>query len=370
MDILFVTSRHPPFDTRIYHKMFLSIKNAGFDIKILLPNQVFLSQKNEYFISFKGFSGHWLNLINNFLIVLRCLTIKPNIIFFFDPDLLPFFVVYKLLSNTSIVYDNHEDYPSYIMIKDSIPVWARKLVRLLFLIFFKLGKSIFEFITYADPFTTGIDLSNPKEVVIYNFPIIEHFPDQKKEYDLIYPGSIDLGVCERLLKIAEKLDESTERIIVFMIIGRDVTPSNRELIERYQRDHFHTKIILKHNLLYDEVQEYISRSRIGLNPLPFVEKFRKNIPIKLFEYLMHSIPILASDLRPISMFLNKTKGNFCIKEDNYSYYYSENIIRILNDYSIYSELAKQNYKILEENWNWNKSEETKLIHITNSLISK
>ena len=71
MDILFVT-HHPPFDTRIYHKMFCTLKKHRFDVKILLPNQKELSQKDDDFISFKGFSGFWLRVLNDILLLRHC----------------------------------------------------------------------------------------------------------------------------------------------------------------------------------------------------------------------------------------------------------------------------------------------------------
>ena len=367
MDILFITSRHPPFDPRIYHKMFCSIKKAVGDVKILLPNQVNLSKNNNDFISFDGHEGSWSSLFNNLIILKRCFSLRPKVIFFFDPDLLPFMELYKLLSNTSIVYDNHEDYQSYIMMKETIPVWIRKLVRVLYVIFFKFGKWTFDYITYADPFTSGIDLQKLNEEVIYNYPIIEYYPEQEKKYDLIYPGSIDLSVCQRLLLIAEELDKTCQKKLNFLIIGRDVSDVNKELIKEFNLNHKNVSIIFKEDLSYDSVQEYISQSKIGLIPLPSVDKFSRNIPIKLFEYLMHSIPILASDLRPISYFLNETEGNFCIEEEKFYQSYSEKVLEILNNYSNYSGAAKRNLKILEEKWNWNKTEERKLLEIIQTL---
>lgn len=366
MEILFITSRHPPFDPRIYHKMFNSLKKVGLDVKILIPNNVMLSKENDDFISFDGHKGHWLSLMNNFKILIRCFSLRPKIIFFFDPDLLPFMEFFNLFSKTSIVYDNHEDYSSYIMMKESIPVWVRKFVKVFFELFFMIGKRTFDFITYADPFTSGIDLKNPKEQVIYNYPTIEFYPEQEKKFDLIYPGSIDLSVCQRLLAIADELDKISLHEIKFLIIGRDVNDTNKRQIEEFNRNHEKIMIHFKEDLPYEVVQEYISKSRIGLIPLPHVEKFKKNIPIKLFEYLMHSIPILASDLPPISLFLSKTEGNYCIKDENYSSSYSVNIIKILDNYPQYLEIAKSNYKILKENWNWNKSEKSKLLKIIRS----
>lgn len=363
IDVLLITSIHPPFDTRIYHKMFLSIKNAGFNAKILLPNQSDLAISNQDFLSVKGFKRKSLRTLNNLLLLKRCFSIRPKLVIFFDPDLLPFMIFLKLFSSSSVIYDNHEDYAGYIMIKESIPDWLKKVVRNFYLFFLSLGNGFFDYIFYADQFTMGDTYKKSNQIVIYNFPIVEEFPTLGKKYDLIYPGSIDLTVCQRLLKIMEVLDSEAVRKIKFLLIGRDVNAANRSLIEEKKKALKKVHIEFMEDLSYELVQTKISESRIGLVPLPDVQKFRKNIPIKLFEFMMHSIPVIGSDLPPISYFLNETEGNYCIKEEGYNYSYSEKIIHILDNYSSFSKMAKRNYLLLKERWNWKKTEEPKLLKI-------
>lgn len=367
LDVLLLTSVHPPFDTRIYHKFFCSIKNAGFTTKILLPNLSDLAISNEDILSVNGFHRKSLRILNNLLLLFKCFSIRPKLVIFFDPDLLPFMLFFKLFSGASVIFDNHEDYSGYIMIKESIPFWLRNVVRKSYLIFLFFAKRIFDYIFYADPFTMGKPSDKFKQIVIYNFPVIEDFPAIRKKYDLIFPGSIDLTVCQRLLNIMEALDDQSDGEVFFLLIGRDVSSANRSLIEEKQKELQKVNIEFLEDLPYDTVQVKISESKIGLIPLPDVEKFRKNIPIKLFEFMMHSIPVIGSDLPPISCFLKETEGNFCIEEEGYDRAYCEKIIHILANYSSFSEMARRNYLIMKENWNWEKTEEPKLINIISKL---
>jgi glycosyltransferase involved in cell wall biosynthesis len=361
MDILLITSVHPLFDPRIYYKMFCSLKNNGFEVKILLPNQVKLSNEDKEFDSFEGRSGKWSRLFNNFNLIKRTGLLKPKLVIFFDPDLLPFMLIYKLLFRSIVIYDNHEDYPSYIMVKESIPVLMRKIIRFTYNIIFKIAKHGLDKIIYADQFTTGINRKKTNEVIIYNYPIITESLSAEKKYDLIFPGSIDLGVCQRLLRIAEELENFTVRKIKFLIIGRDVSEANRTLIIKCVEKLQNVKIIFIEDISYDSVQKHISESKIGLLPLPDIEKFRRNIPTKMFEYMLHSIPILASDLPPIRYYLKNAEGNYCIEEEKYYCSYAEKILEILSNYPDFLEAAKNNKYLVREQWNWNKTEEPKLI---------
>jgi len=366
-DILLVTSVHPPFDTRIYHKFYCSLKKENFKIKILLPNQLDLAYNNSDFISFKNANSLFKRACVYFKILKKCKKIKPSIIIFFDPDLLPLMILYRIFSKTKVIFDNHEDYPSYLMLKKSIPIGLRHLCKIVFLFFFKISEVTLDFILYSDQFTAGYSKEKHKQNIIYNFPIVTDIPKKTKKYDLIYPGSIDLDVCQRLMKIAEELNK-LQRQIKFTILGRDVSDESRSVIQGFSCKFQNVKLLFIEDVSYKSVQEFISESRIGLLPLPNIEKFRKNIPTKLFEYMLHSIPILASDLPPISYFLEKTNGNYLITEKCYQKSYATSISEILADYDVFRKKCKTNFKILEQRWNWDKTEKPKLIKIISKLL--
>ena len=130
----------------------------------------------------------------------------------------------------------------------------------------------------------------------------------------------------------------------FQILGSDALKSNVE-------------IIFKEDLPYEEVQEYIAKTKIGIIPLAPLKKFYRNIPTKMFEYMMHSIPQLASDLPPISFYLNQTSSGFCIGEEMYAVEYADKISEIIKNYPKYSKFAKQDKQFLYEKWNWLPSQD-------------
>jgi len=329
-----------------------------------------LSNENKDFISFNGFQGRFSRLFNDFILFKLCISIKPKLVIFFDPDLLLFMGIYKLLFNTKIIYDNHEDYPSYIMVKESIPLWIRRIIKLAYIVNFYVAKHMLDYIIYADQFTSGINLRKSNEIIIYNYPIVTNISTVEKKYDLIYPGSLDLSVCQRLLSIAEELERTSAEKIKFLIIGRDVSDTNRIFINSFIKKLQNVEIIFFEDLSFTSVQKYISESKIGLIPLPDIEKFRRNIPTKLFEYMLHSIPILASDLPPISYFLGSTDGNISIKEEKYYCSYAKKILEILGNYFSFSEASKGNFNLLREKWNWNKTEEPKLLKMIHDLVGE
>jgi glycosyltransferase involved in cell wall biosynthesis len=61
---------------------------------------------------------------------------------------------------------------------------------------------------------------------------------------------------------------------------------------------------LRGRMSHSDVPAWIRSGRIGLVTLQPIEKFMKNIPSKMFEYWACGLPVIGSDLPPISRFLS------------------------------------------------------------------
>ena len=341
MDILFVT-HHPPFDTRIYHKQFCSLKNHGFDVKIMIPHQKELSQQNDYFISFSGFSSRVFRILNDLLLLFHCRFINPKLIIIFDPDLAPFFLWYKIFSRSVIIYDNHEDYPSYMMEKEYLPTIVRRLLKLFYQFLERIIPSIFDYVIYADIFTPTYykNINKTNVSVVANYPIVKDLKNLEKKYDVIYPGSLDANY-QMVIQIMIELDSRCKQKIKVLIIGRNVSHAIREKIKECSARLNYVELTFLIDQKYNFVQCAIEKSKIGIVPLPLLEKYNRNVSTKLFEYMMYSLVIVASDLPPNRYYLANSKSGFCISEDNFSIKYAEKIIDILGNYTDYLEYAKK-----------------------------
>ena len=365
MRIAIVTSVHTPFDIRIYHKQYTSLKKRYKDITIIVPNQVELAKKDRTFISFRGFENFWLRAVNNFIIMTKCVRLKPGLIIFHDPDLLPFMISYKLFNPARIIYDIHEDYPNYFLQNEKLPGILRKLIKNIYIVFEKTAKQTLDHLIYADHFTAEFYHKNfrKKISVVYNYPIVKEYRRTEKIYDLICQGSLHGGVHKRLLNILEELDKNSDREIKCMIIGRNASDQIKNEIRQLSQKLIHVKIIYDEDIPYSEVQEYVEKARIGLTPWPQTKKFDRNIPTKIFEYLMHSIPQVASKTPSIFHYLQWTESGFCIEHQDYAAGFAVKILDILHNYSEFEARAKTDYEMLKKQWTWNPKEEGKFLDI-------
>ncbi len=371
LDILFITSAHPPFDPRIYHKMFLSVKKFKYSVKILLIDKKDLSNIDNDFLSIKSPRIKFSRLISNFLLVKKSILLKPKLVIFFDPDLLPFMLFHKLFSGSKVIYDNHEDYPNFIMENHRFPLFLRIIIRFFYVFFEKIGFLLFDQLTYADQFTPDYYKKIPDEriTILHNYPIISNYEKREKIYDVIFPGSLDL-CYKRILNIIDECEKIECLNLKILVIGRNVSIRIQDEINDYSKHLKRNSLIFLMDKTYDEVQNYIEMSKIGITPLAPIKKMENNIPTKMFEYLMHSIPQLASDLKPISYYLHQTQSGYCVPEKDFAKLYAQKIYEILRNYDSFLKFAISDKNTLNELWNWENEEEILKSLLENILGTK
>ena len=364
--ILFVSSSHPPFDTRIYHKMFFSLKRRYKNIKILISHKNELANRKKDFITFSMRGGLIGKILSYVSIYYRIKKYKPNLIIFFDPDLLPLMLLIKNIFKPKVIYDNHEDYPNFISENKKFSNLEKKIIRTCYIFFEKIGYYTFDYIIFADNLTPkNYDVKNKNISIIYNYPIFENFqPLIKYEYDVIFPGSIDL-CYDRILKIIKATNEysNLNQKIKFLVIGRGVSINIVREMEDYVKNFNNVKLDLFFDLSYASVQKYIQKSKVGIIPLAPIKKMHNNIPTKLFEFLMHGKPQVASQLPPISQYFNHMKSGFLVREENYPFNYATKIVEILKHYEKYKKNAMLDRKLIKDHWNWSRDGDNKIIKV-------
>lgn len=367
MKILIATTVHSPFDPRVYYKQFISLKKQYADVHILLPRSRSLSALSDDFYTFPVPDGRINRFLTSFYLLRELRQRKADLIIIHDPELLPIFLYFALLSKTPVIYDVHEDYPNYFMQKEYLGRCTQKAVALLYRLLERTAYKFFAGFIFADHFTRDKYFAGKsKTVVIYNYPLLVKRSQLKKEYDLIYPGSLHSGLHVRLLAIADELEKRKKPLRLY-IIGKNVSPEIRDDVERARSRLKYIDILFDADLTFKQVQELIGRSKIGLIPLPPTDKYKNNIPTKLFEYLLNGLPQIGTDISSISFFLGNLHCGFCIKEDHYAVDYANKVEFILNDYDHFQKLACAESSVWLAKWNW-AVEEKKLFSFVDETM--
>lgn len=361
MKICILTTGHPVLDNRVFYKQALSLRKKYDDITLIAPDEggEYLEQGIKV-IGVKKANSLYGRFKLGDTVVEKAIAVKADVYHFHDFELIyKVWKIQKALPNCKIVYDVHEHYPDMMSMSKKIPRLLRPLAT------FIVDKSeIFwakrydQIITADDAVKERFDPYNKRVDVIYNFSDFEPKEvEMEKEYDVIYQGGITLERGAFNLVQAIHILKDTFPEIKMVFVGPFNDPQGQKIVEEYIQEHaLEENIIFTGRVPHVEVEDYIRKSRIGAVTLLPVPKYYKNIPIKQFEYMSCGIPVVGSNLPPITRFLESHNSGLIVDPTK-----PEDIAKafriLLKDPKLAENLGENGVKAVKEAYNWGKMEE-------------
>lgn len=297
--ICHLTSVHPVFDTRIFHKEIKTLARAGYDVTLIAQhnkNEIIDGIKIVALPKPKNRFERFIKL--DYLLYKKALQQKTDIYHFHDPELIPWVLKLKKKTGAKIIYDVHEDIAKQILSKDWILKILRKIISYLFNFFEKKIARKFDFLIVA---SKHILYNFKKEKInnielIANYPIIKYFvkneaiSNKKNITSIIYIG--DIIEIKGIKIIIESL--------AFI-----KTPIKLILIGKFYNKQFEKQIknlsLWKNNVEYlgeipiNQAAKKLEIADIGIVCIYPIKRHMKLFPVKLFEYMAARLPIVASN---------------------------------------------------------------------------
>lgn len=285
-----LSSVHTTFDTRIFYKISTSLVKAGYDVDLIIQHS-----KDE---QIDGINIKCLPIAQRKLD--RPLKIIPRLFFkaikypkgtifhFHDPELIPIGFILKIMGY-KVIYDVHEDVPRDILTKGWIPKFARKIIsKTIGEIEQVLSRKLDSVITVVPIITERF---GRKAVEIRNYPILqqnEHNEVEKQNY-IVYVGSL----TERrgLINMVEALEYAKSNFS-FKIGGTfgDKTFENTLIKQSLEKNVEYLGWVSQLDL-----KPLLEKANAGLLTLKAIPSHLISLPVKLFEYMLHELPVIASD---------------------------------------------------------------------------
>jgi len=231
----------------------------------------------------------------------------PEVIHCHDFDTLPVGLLWGKLKKVPVVYDAHEHYAE--LVRPRLRGW--------------IGTSVFKIISHSE--NTGAKYSNAVITVDdilgdsfkkfnKNVHIIGHYPNKKfsdthnpvftrQVITLLYVGriSIDRGALIYIDIIRHLKALNIPAILVFAGI---ITPAADSQVIIQHMGGIEDSIILKGWIPYQNIRELYLSSDIGLSILMPIPRYILAVPVKLFEYMAHGLPVIASNFPNITAIVN------------------------------------------------------------------
>ncbi|KAB5488838.1 MULTISPECIES: glycosyltransferase family 4 protein [Flagellimonas] len=305
--ICHLTSPHPRYDTRIFYKECVSLAAEGYDVSLIVADGK--SNEVRFGVNIIGVPKP-NNKISRLLfttkhIYKKALEVDAQIFHFHDPELIP--VGLKLMrKGKKVVYDVHEDLPRQRFVKKFGTVLFRKPLEIILERVEKYAVSKFSAVFTSTPFINKrFEGVNKNLNTLCNFPVLSEFESDQvkwseKSNKVSYVGDLILerGVYE-MVRAVENID------VELSICGRFSDPGLKEGVEQLSG---WNKVKYHGYVDREKVAEELSKSVAGLVTLLPHSNFIHSYPVKMFEYMAASIPIIASNF---PLFKEIVEGNNC-----------------------------------------------------------
>ena len=294
MKVCHLTSAHHDGDIRIFHKECVSLSKNGFDVHLIVPNTLSRIEKGVNIHSFVSKNTSRLNrmLKTTRTVYQLALKIDAEIYHFHDPELIPFGL--KLLKRgKKVIYDAHEDVPRQILGKHWIPYFLRKKIASVFEWYENRAAKRFTFLVVSTPTIKKRFIHiNPNTVAICNYPILEEntlLPLwQSRSNSVCYVGGIT--IIRGIRELVEAI--SIEPKVALNIAGTYSPASLKD--ELMNMPGWETVNDFGY-LSRDKIIEVLNNSKIGIVTLYPQANYLESLPIKMFEYMLAGMPVIASN---------------------------------------------------------------------------
>jgi len=368
--ICMLTSAHPVFDDRIFHKEAKTLVKASYNVVLIAQHSKEEVVDGVRIIPLPKPRNRFERMTRVVWKLFRlALKEKADVYHFHDPELIPVGLVLRLFGK-KVIYDVHEHYPNAILDKYWIPKSLRRAVSNLFKLFEKAFVPFFDYVIYTTPIV-GERYKKMKVQIerIENYPLVElskTFKKNPKKY-IIYLGGMTKirGTIELIKAFAIVVRKYPDWEL--HLVGTANPPSFRKEIERL----IFTLNIEKNVKLipwvsYEEKERLSSQASIGVvTYLPYANNM-SCLPNKLFDYMLVGLPVVASNFPLYKKVVDEDKCGIVV--DPSSPKEIANAIEYLITHPKEARKMGENGKrAILEKYNWER-ESRKLLKIYDELL--
>ena len=292
-----LTSVHPVFDIRIFHKECKTLAAAGYDVTLIAPHtreECIGGIRIEPVPSTGSRRRRMTDTV--WQVYRKALRSKAKLFHFHDPELLPVGILLKL-AGKRVVYDAHEHVADDILTKSWIRPQLRGFISMSARMVEKITSRVVDAVVGATPAIVN-NFPPRKTVLVQNFPILgeliceDPVPYERREAVLLYVGSITeaRGVREMVCAATRNPDRLNAKLLLVGNVSSASLESEMAACGAGKVEHLGF-------LDRQTVARLAGRARAGLvlfHPGPNHEDSQPN---KLFEYMSAGLPVVVSNFQ-------------------------------------------------------------------------
>ena len=362
--ICILTSVHPAFDIRIFHKQARSLAEAGYDVMLVTRDGESQVVEGVQLIALPKPGSRLWRIVGMWRMLQVALQEHADVYHFHDPELILVGLLLKFLTNKVVIYDVHEDYLKFFIIKHWLPQPVRKIVAATFWVLERFACLFFDAIIAATDDIAGNFRDYKRKVVtIKNYPLLVELPPRRRPVGtgpqavLLYIGALSIaaGIPQMVEALAYVDDHFDGRL---RLAGRFAGDDCQRQIEVSDRA---AQVEYLGWLSQAEIREQLSHADVGMACLQPMPQFITSEPNKLFEYMHCGLPVVASNF---PLWREIIEGEDCgvVVNPCDSRAIGQAVTRLLADPARMSAMGENGRRAVQEKYNW-ESQKVKLLEI-------
>ncbi|MCC5881199.1 MAG: glycosyltransferase family 4 protein [Halomonas sp.] len=300
MKVVHLTSAHPRFDTRIYHKQCRSLAADGYPVTLVVADGEGDEQRDGVTIIDVGRLPGRLNRVlkTTNRVFEQARRLDADIYHLHDPELMPVGRRLKRLGK-QVIYDAHEDLPRQMLAKHYLGKFSRQVLSRGVDAYQRRVCRHFDAVVAATPYIRDrFSEFHPQVVDVNNFPMLGELdgaPDARmtaavgESPAVCYVGGIaDIRGIREIVRAMENVGQECR-----LQLAGDF---NQLSLEQEVMTYAGWARVEAHGYLdRNGVRQVMASSIAGLVTLHPIINYLDALPVKMFEYMSAGLPVIASD---------------------------------------------------------------------------
>jgi len=368
VDVCVITTIHQPWDARIYDRGAVTLAEAGMRVRLIAPWPAPESPTPGIeLVSLEPAVSRTARLLHSGRTFRAALASPARVYVFHDLDFLPFALLLHVLTGRPVVYDCHENYPEEVRFqKDWIPrplrrpaAWAVRLAE------GGIANRLGNVIAAAPSVRDRLRRFVADPVLIRNLARIAVRRDAVPGVNLLCIGSITLSYGSAvLLAIGREL--RVRGIDAELVITEKFGDESirEEFLRCVHAESLPVRILPR--VPASRIGEVLAEGFVGLAVEQDYPAKRLAVPTKLFEYMSHGLPAIASDLPGTRAILDQVPGSVLVSPDSASAYVDA-FLRLRADAAEYARAREAAFRAAESTFAW-EPEAARLVQYFRALL--
>jgi glycosyltransferase involved in cell wall biosynthesis len=294
--ICHLTSVHPPFDIRIFHKECKTLGQAGYRVVLIASHDEKEEVDGVRILALPKAKSRLERMTKiQWKLYKEALKQDADIFHFHDLELLLLGLLLKL-RRKKVIYDVHEDYSQALLAREWIPSWLRRVVAQMVVCGEWLAAKFFDGVVAATPHIAK-RFPTIKTITVQNFPFLEQstknpiIPYEQRGKIVAYVGVVSelRGAKEMVGAMALLPHCLNARLKIAGIFNPVGLKDEAMKLPGWNRVDFLGW------LDHQDAMTMLREARMGLVLFHPAPNHTEAQPNKLFEYMSAGIPVIASD---------------------------------------------------------------------------